>query len=60
MISLLARTFAPSVEGTINQLRTQGNDFAWFFLALDEMADASNTAQLFIWEVDTELEVTEK
>lgn len=56
MISLLAWTVARSIEGTINQLKIQGNDFEWFSLALDEMADVSNIAQLFIWEVNAELD----
>lgn len=60
MISLLAWTVARSIEGTINQLKTQGNDFEWFSLALDEMADVSNIAPLFIWEVNAELEVIKK
>lgn len=51
---------ARSVEGTINQLKTQRNDFEWFSLALHETADVSNTAQLFTWEVIAELEVIEK
>lgn len=60
MISLLAWTVARSIGGTINQLKTQGNDFEWFSLALDETADVSNIAQLFIWEVNAELEVIKK
>ena len=46
IISLLARTVAQSVEGTINQLKTKANDFEWFSFAL-EMAAVSNTVQLF-------------
>jgi hypothetical protein len=43
-ISLLAGTVAGRVEDIINQLRNKVNDFEWFSLAHDELADVSNPA----------------
>lgn len=45
-ISLLAWTVARRVEDIINQLKNKANDFEWFSLALDELVDITNTAQL--------------
>lgn len=45
-ISLLARTVAQRVGDINNQFKNKANDFEWFSLALDELTDVTNSAQL--------------
>ncbi|XP_033606233.1 general transcription factor II-I repeat domain-containing protein 2 isoform X2 [Cryptotermes secundus] len=65
-ISLSARTVARRAEdigsNITNQLIKKANDFEWFSLALDELTDITDTAQLllFIRRVNADFEVTEE
>lgn len=55
--SLLAKS--EDISNINHQLKArQMNGFEWFSLVFDELTDVSDTAQLFIWIVNAEFEVT--
>lgn len=57
--SLFVWTVAGRVEDTISQLKNKADDFEWFSLAVGELTDVNNTAQLLsIQEVSAEFEIT--
>lgn len=43
-----------------SQLKNKAHDIEWFTLFLDELIAVTNSAQLFIWEVNTKFEVAEE